>query len=99
MHAILEEDTFITGAKIETRETYKENMYIEKKSRYTSEYALQLVGEQVKNGEYEEVRVGAGEGINIAVEFTGKPAPMATWVHEGRGWINFIFSVIFLTKF
>ena len=81
MHAIIEEDTYISGVK---RETYHEKVYVEKKSsRYTSEYALQLVEQQIEEGDYEEVKVGPGEGINIAVEFTGKPAPMATWVHDG----------------
>ena len=33
---------------------------------------MQLVNEQVNVGEYEEVKIGEGEGINISVEFTGK---------------------------
>lgn len=29
------------------------------------------------------MNIGQGEGINISVEFTGKPAPQATWVRDG----------------
>ena len=60
--------------------------YISKKStekkKYTSEYAMKLVREQVDAGDFEQVVVKSGEGINISVEFTGKPAPHATWVRE-----------------
>ena len=37
----------------------------------------------MEQGNYEEVVVNVDEGINISVEFTGKPAPKATWVREG----------------
>ena len=37
---------------------------------------MQLVNEQVNVGEYEEVKIGEGEGINISVEFTGKKIPV-----------------------
>ena len=33
---------------------------------------MELVNEQVKQGEFEEVNIGQGEGINISVEFTGE---------------------------
>ena len=48
---------------------------------YTSHF--ELVKTEVDAGNYEEVVVNVDEGINISVEFTGKPAPRATWVREG----------------
>ena len=55
-----------------TEKRFTSEAVIQRKSRYTSEVAMQLVNEQVNVGEYEEVKIGEGEGINISVEFTGK---------------------------
>jgi len=81
MHTIKEEETYVSGVRTEKR--FTSEAVIQRKSRYTTEVAMQLVNEQVNVGEYEEVKIGEGEGINISVEFTGKPAPLATWVREG----------------
>ena len=67
---IKEEETFVSGLRTEKR--YTSEAVIQRKSRYTTEVAMQLVNEQVNVGEYEEVKIGEGEGINISVEFTGK---------------------------
>ena len=65
-----EEETYVSGVRTEKR--FTSEAVIQRKSRYTSEVAMQLVNEQVNVGEYEEVKIGEGEGINISVEFTGK---------------------------
>jgi len=78
----IEEDVEVTvSQKYVSENELKEEREIAK-LKYTTDYALKLVKEQIENNDFEQVMVNPGEGINISVEFTGKPAPHATWVRE-----------------
>ena len=80
MFTIEEDDEVVISEKV-IRSGNEEEKEIAK-LKFTSEYAMKLVRDQVDQGDFEQVMVNPGEGINISVEFTGKPAPHATWVRE-----------------